>query len=143
MNDNHPTIGGMLKTVKQMLIGFGVYMAVLEGHSLTLQSTLLNKKIESQQELNQIVSEEAKLLGLNPKIIDAKYNGETTGSRKNGDKYELHLEQDFLKTRATVRHELYHIKRGDCEGTRILTEFRYLFIAEPRAKLYATTGWRL
>jgi len=128
------------------------YFGALLGHSCVLQSSLFHKRIESPEELEEIVEEEARKLGLDPSLIDARFNEEKVmGSRKNGERYEMYLIKDFMATRPTVRHELYHIYR-DCqrwEGCDISNPkhfnflLHYLFIAEPRAKLYATTGIRL
>jgi len=88
-----------------------------------------------------IVEEEAKKLGLDPSKIDAKYNGEVNGSRKNGERYDIHLKRDFLSTRPTVKHELYHIYRGDCDEK--CSKWKYLFVNEPRAITYELTGLKL
>ena len=116
------------------------YFALLIIFSL-FGTTMFNKKIQSQEELDKIVDEEARKLGLDPDKIDAKYFGQTTGAEKVGERYELHLGKELLKTRNSVRHELYHIKRDCDRGKPPL--WKYLFVAEPRAELYATLGWRL
>ncbi|MBI2146785.1 hypothetical protein HYU22_05600 [Candidatus Woesearchaeota archaeon] len=96
-------------------------------------------RVRSQEELEKMVEEEAPKLGLNHLKIDAKYDGETVGARKNGERYDLHLVGDGDKihsssTRATVRHELYHLLKDSDKGK--LNPLYYFFVAEPRALLY-------
>jgi len=126
--------------MKWLAIGGGSYLAAMIGTEV-FSTTLFHKKIESQEQLDLIVDEEARKLGLDPLKIDTKYNGETDGSRKNGERYDLHLKGDSFSTRSTVRHELYHILRDCDRGDPKL--LNYLFVAEPRAKLYELTGIKL
>jgi len=126
--------------LKWLVLGGGSYVALMLGSEF-LSTTLFHKKIQSQKELDTIVEEEAHKLGLDPAIIDAEYNGMTDGVIKICGRYELDLQREFYKTRSTVRHELYHIYRGDCEQE--LNALRYIFIQEPRAKIYELTGLKL
>lgn len=104
----------------------------------------ISKKIQSQAELETIVNEETTKLGLDPSKINANlfggFNG-LSGVRRNGEKYDLFLNNDFASTRSTVRHELYHILKGDCD--KKFNWAYYLFIAEPRATLYGSLKLKL
>lgn len=65
--------------------------------------------------------------------------------------YELTL--DSYKIKSAVKHELYHIYDLDCEldklGSKFVMEngvkrtYKYLFLDEPKAVLYASTGIKL
>lgn len=109
-------------------------------------TTLFRKKIESMEELEKIVDVEARKLGLNPSSIDVEYatpgNGEV---RKIGDKYKIWMEKGRFNTPQIVQHELYHIKRGDCDkyAGRQGSFFASVFIIEPRAILYGCFGIKL
>lgn len=126
--------------MKWLAIGGGSYLSALAGSQAIFQTALFRKRIQSQEELDAIVDEEARKLNLDPAKIDAKYNGETDCARKNGERYDLHLEGDWNSTRQTVKHELYHILK-DCD--RPNSALRYLFIEEPRATLYGCFNIRI
>ena len=122
--------------VPAVLIGIGVYSSlnVLSG---IIDSAPFRRKIETQQELDLIVEEEAIKLGLDPTKIDAFLNADRNSASKTEDRYALTLKAGRTATRNTVRHELCHILE-DCDSH---TNFLYyLVIAEPRANLYATLG---
>jgi len=55
--------------------------------------------------------------------------------------YPLVLIKDYARIRKTIRHELAHIKYGDCDSklTGILRKLYSFFIFEPRARIYANS----
>ena len=120
--------------MKWLAIGGISYIAAMTGLSWTHG---LSEKIRSQEELEKVVDEEATKLGLDSSKIDAKYNEERSKAKKNGERYDLHLEGNWSSsTRATVRHELYHILKEDFgERTTLL---KYLFMNEPSALIYGS-----
>ena len=135
----------VVESMKWLAIGGGSYMVALTGFTSTQG---ISKRIRSQEELEQIVSEEATKLGLDFTKIDTKYNGEVNGSKKNGERYDLHLEGNWLSTKATVRHELYHIAKGHCDDrlrikNGFLNELDYWLRREPQASLYGSFGIKL
>lgn len=111
-------------------------------------SYMFSERIKSQEELDRVVEEEALKLGLDPSEILAIYNYLTTasGQQEGTGKYFLTLTIPS-SLRSAVRHELWHIARGDIdytiENTGFKFELRKRFIIEPRAHLYALFGIRL
>ena len=126
--------------IKWVSLGGIVYSGAIIGCYI-YDGTLFHKKIESSEELEKIVKEEAINLGLDSTKIDVRYNYENKCfARKNEERYYLHLANSWEATRNTVRHELYHILK-DCH--RKNTFFYEKFIAEPRAILYGTFGIKI
>lgn len=93
-------------------------------------------------EVDRVVGEEAKKLDLNPDDIDAragvflKHANASSGKKPSGG-YHVSFTSKNPSIHA-IRHELYHIKSGDCDleggiGNNLLY---YFFVAEPRATLY-------
>lgn len=118
------------------LAGSGiVYLTTLFGIQNFFGGIIFHKRIESQKELENIVEKEAKELCLDSSIIDSKLCfGGFTQVQKRGLKYIIKINKDENPTVSFVRHELYHIYKGDCEKKENMS--RYLFIEEPRAALY-------
>jgi len=135
--------------MKWLAIGGGSYLGVILGSQAIFQTTLFQRKIQSKEELDVIINKEARKLNLDPTKIDANYDGNSDFARKvginasynkdsdfvrrNGNRDYLHLGGVLTKTIPTVKHELYHIHKGDYEKRHTL--LKYLFINEPRATL--------
>lgn len=137
---------GILEILKGSAIVCAAAIPFLLGivYASVFESTLFNKKIKSQEELEKIVKEESKKLKLDHIKINVIYEPKKrrdNNIRKNGDEYELHIKNNFLSTRASVRHEVYHIKKGDCN--RKYDILYNLFVEESRAQLYATFGIKI
>ena len=120
-----------------LAVGGGSYFVALLGTHLA--SNLLNKKIQSQEELEQIVLEEAKKLGIEGIRIDAHIKEELEGElRKIGENHYRISIGGFCRNPSLVRHELYHLRRHlkglDNEGFE--NKLKYWFNEEPRAVLY-------
>jgi|SRR3989338_10901740 len=133
--------------MKWLILGGGSYIGALLVCQV-YDCWPFQRKIESQEELNVVVQEEAEKLGLDSSKIDAIYNGITNGVRKNEERWELQLEGAWHSTRNAIRHELYHIAKGHCENrlinkNRLLDVLDYLFREEPQATLYGTFGIKL
>ncbi|MFW6025130.1 MAG: hypothetical protein ACOCRX_02190 [Candidatus Woesearchaeota archaeon] len=120
------------------LAGISMYFGSMFMTQAIFQSTMFRHKINSQNELENIVKEESVKLGLDPEKIVPVFDHKETGSmRGDYDLYHLYMGNDCQATKATVRHELYHILK-DCdryynEGYSITD---YLFKAEPKSTLY-------
>ena len=129
----------LTRGIELLAIGSLIYTGGLLGLAI---AHVFSQRINSQDELEERVTEEALKLGLDPLSIKAKYNGVVNGVRKNGEYYDLHLTGDNLlcTNRAGVRHELYHVHRGDMEHSSF---FRYFFLEEPRALLYGSLKIKL
>jgi hypothetical protein len=104
-----------------------------------------SRKINTQEELTSVVEEESKRLGIDAPI-KSTLHGELEGvCRKNYDGYELHVGGWFAR-RSVVKHELYHICKGDCDTGYInkwAGRISFNFVEEPRADLYGIFGIKL
>ncbi len=97
----------------------------------------------------KLIKDEMKKLNLQNKNISWEFT-EKCGScteLKNG-KYHINFGENAVEN--TVKHELYHIYRGDCDnhGEGVYNWIRiklilYPFLFEFRAKLYASYGKKL
>ena len=133
---------------KWLTIGGGTYLGAMGITSFA--SGLLSKKIRNKKELGIILEEEASKLGLNNKNISARFGlaeGHVGEANKLGNKnYEIVLDS-FGQDKSCLKHELYHIYRGDCEGAKynknLKSFIKYLFLEEPRAVLYESFGIKL
>jgi len=109
-------------------------------------------RINSQEELEYVVAEECKKLGLNKKEIDVfydKYNVNCAGKRDG--RLSLNISSFLRPTKHAVRHELCHLVKDCDKFEKFIKDNKrtmkgwlyYLFVAEPRAELYATFGIKL
>lgn len=119
-----------------LVYGGIAYLAALA--STQYYTIITSKRIDSKKELELIVDDEARKLGLDPEKIDVVHDAERSSSKKIGDKYMIYIGNKG-KNRPTIRHEICHIKK-DCDKIEtynaLKLSFYYLFIAEPRAALY-------
>ena len=108
-------------------------------------SNFLSKKIEDEKHLEMMLKEEASKLQLDDKNIKARFGAaffETAYCKRLfGENYEIVLDERF-RTKVVLRHELYHIYKGDV-GKKDTSLFRRIFLEEPRAILYQTLGIKL
>ena len=138
-----------------MSIIFKIFVSCVLYYVLTLIISLLScirvyfsQKITSQEELEQIVKEEAARLGITIPItatLLSEFNN--GGVRKAGDGYEI-LVGGFAAKRSVIKHEMYHIHKKDMENNpnldgHWLSELREVFIEQPRANLYDVFGIKL
>ena len=136
-------LGEIINTGKQVtewvLLGGASYI-LADLFIASIGLTLKRKKINSKQEATALLEERAKKLSLNPSLIRIKLRKKERGdaNRRFGG-YDIEIGEG--ESVFTLDHELYHIYRGDTEKDR--TFFRYHFVQEPRADLYALTGIRL
>jgi hypothetical protein len=102
-----------------------------------------NEKIKSQEHMEKVVEEEAGRLGLDSSRIRCKLNsvGDTSVDRRDYG-HILFLDDGFGCTRGSVKHELYHIKKGDCNRKKDKS-LHYYLVAEPRATMYQVFGLKL
>ena len=127
--------------IKNTLAIFGGYFFLLAG--LDVAGKLASEKIKGKENIERVVIEESEKLGINPKTIRiVNYNEAFVAAytKKVGDNlYEMGLGKEIR--RATVKHECYHIANGHCEKPSDIID--KLFILEPQAIIYATTGLKL
>ena len=147
------------------------------------------KRYDEKSSLQKILNEESKKIGLNPKKISFKfpayglsdYTGGESGNLKsereflgidkqlndlNGDEFYIKVGEKLGK-KSIIRHELAHIKNGDCDYKKPKSDFRYYqdmegfnlyfnyyklnfkrflnyaYFKEPRAAFYGLTGWKI
>ena len=122
-------------------------------------------KIENQGQLEQLLSQEKKRLGIEDKKIKIQFGLEkgfhedTSYSRQIGPNEYLIAIHQTQKKEIVLRHEVYHVADGHCdnlkskdiskisEGEFIIFKLKrilkYTFLDEPQADLYAIFGWRL
>ncbi|MBU0894928.1 MAG: hypothetical protein KKF48_03440 [Nanoarchaeota archaeon] len=129
--DANEISGYLAKGLTWLSVGGGGYMVSLVGLGL---AHALSQEINSQTELEQVVNQEVSKLGLDRSKIKARFgeNGIDYVVKK-ADKHLLNIGGSIVSTRATVRHELYHILKGDTEHKSFL---RTIFLEEPRACVY-------
>ena len=129
-------------------MGGGTYLATLAGiygSSLLTHRSPFSRRIYSEAELEDAVEEEGKRLGLDTSKINIKRD-RLFESLKKPDCHDVSkiLDGSPDSTRVMTRHELYHIKKGDPEPfSRTFSLLHYIFVAEPRAILYASLGIEL
>lgn len=122
---------------------------------LNVVGSFKDKPINSQEELELVVREEANKLDMqipdriifdgsieNSEFIDFIYEGHRTRATEysNGIK-EIVIEHG--KGRKAVRHELYHLYKDHLKNRGLLSPFYSTFIAEPQSILYGNFGIRL
>lgn len=142
-----------------------IYATIMIGGSL--MQSLTSEKINSQEQLDVVVGEEADKLSLERKNLVSKFFAKTDknynmnlGHRAGIEDYDvendelvhhsnkknilpmqiLEITEGFGATRNTVRHELYHLKGKHVPKTSTL---KHYLCNEPRAIIYAITGLQL
>ncbi|MBI4014459.1 MAG: hypothetical protein HY365_00720 [Candidatus Aenigmarchaeota archaeon] len=98
----------------------------------------LSKRIQSQAELEECVGEEKAKLGMTASVMAYLHSDGGAYCRKNGSAYEMHVGGRLGATRLGVRHELYHIHKGDTD--KPYSPWKFNLIQEPRAAAYGAFG---
>jgi hypothetical protein len=140
-------------------IALGTYTALLVGAQAV--QDLATEKITSQEQLDGIVEEEAKKLGMDSRLVVGKFYAvgdinydRIRGARCYQDDFEfeghtlpfkvVEIKEGWGARRGAVRHELYHLhKHMPLRKNPIAIFLRGFFYEEPTATLYATTGIKL
>jgi len=132
--------------MKWLSIGGGTYIA-----SLTILNTvpkLFSERINSQEDLDRVVDEEANKLSMTKSITPKFHDFWIEASIKlDGGNYEIDI-GGFGARRSTVRHELYHIHGGHLEhpwkkSNGFLRALNYIFREEPQAIVYGVFRLKL
>ena len=140
-------------------IALGAYTALLFGAQAV--QDLATEKINSQEQLDDVVEEESKRLGMDTRLVvgkfyavgDKNYN-RIRGARCYQDDFEfegqtlpfkvVEIKEGWGARRGAVRHELYHLhKHMPLRKNPIAKFLRGFFYEEPTATLYATTEIKL
>ena len=104
----------------------------------------LSGGIKSQEDLDRMILEETQVLGMDASEIVGNYPARVTQVWKDGDKYRLDISTDFISSnRAGVRHELYHVFKGDVDRYTNFPCLDYFLKQEPRAILYGAFKLKL
>ena len=100
-------------------------------------------EIKTQKELEKVLQEERKKLGLTTQDISIRF-GESpydASVRKIDDRYEIIL--DELRNRQVIKHELYHIYKGHADrGINGISEWESI-TREIKCDLYSFFGVKL
>ncbi len=144
-------------TVLGFCAGIALYSFAGAGLSVIRDWKMMNHKIKLT-ELEMVLQREREKLNLDAEIsvsIDDTIDtiAKTDCSQHLENKYAVKIRTKTLSP-VVIRHELYHITKEDCKYRRLVIpfswrgweynlDFKYLFIEEPRADLYAVTGIRL
>ena len=131
-------------------------LAVSAGMTFYLGATLIatvagssffHPRIRSQEELEEIISQEALKLDLDPGLIKCKFGTEESYAVSREILYEIDIQDNWMATRSLVKHELKHIKSGDCNKyepntvySKIVSWLDHWLIEEPRVRLYQHFG---
>ena len=139
-------------------IARGAYTALLFG-AQALES--VSEKITSQEQLDEVVEEEARKLGMDSRLVVGKFYAvgdknydRIRGARCFQDNFEfeghtlpmkvVEIKEGWGARRGAVRHELYHLHRHLPLRKNPVAKFlRGFFYEEPTATLYATTEIKL
>ena len=140
-------------------IALGAYTALLVGAQVV--QDLATEKIKSKEQLDEIVEEESKRLGMDSRLVVGKFYAvgdkdydRILGARCYQDDFEfeghtlpfkvVEIKEGWGARRGAVRHELYHLHRHMPLRKNPIAKFlRGFFYEEPTATLYATTGIKL
>jgi len=130
--------------IKRTLLAGAIAYPTLFATDLITNFT--SQKIKSQEELEQIVHEEALKLDMDPSIIKCEFKDNNAGSSAYGGDLKYHhiFVGGLLANRKIVKHELYHIYDKHCDhNTKTKEELNYWFIEEPKAIIYSLTELKL
>lgn len=125
-------------------------------HSLNfLSCSPFDRQIQTQEELEKVVKEEAEKLSIEHNNIECKYDAlelqfldssAMIKKLRNKDRYQLLLEKGRYATRKIVRHELYHLAKKHLEHRPkniVFEHLDYLCRREIQATLYGTFGIKI
>ena len=128
------------KSVLGLALALGAYSLGLAG--VQGLAGINSPKISAQSQLEEQLLIERERLGMDKNIVINAHIGNKSFTTKTGsNQYELGLGDDA--NLSTLRHELYHIYDGHCDTgnlTSIKGRLHYLFLEEPQATIYQTTG---
>ena len=118
------------------IYGFSTYATII---LLPLISSLFSRKINSQNELDKIIEEESQKLKL--KGVKGILQETTKSFCCMKNETPIIVVGGLGATRGAVKHELYHIFKGDLN--KKYSEVRYWLLEEPRACLYDSFGIKI
>lgn len=141
--DPKEILGYVTEGMKWLAIGgTSTYVGIMLSNPISM---LFSKKIRNQGELDSIIEDESTKLGLHG--VKGIFSDENIGCAYLDTQGTPTIEVGGIGANASnVRHELYHIFRGDCNPTQansFISGIKYLVIKEPRASLYQSTGIKL
>ena len=138
-------VPGLIRKVKSLIFASPlIFMSPL--------STYFGGPIKSQNQLDSLIVAESNKLGINPKNILGEFGECPTPSgmpyNKNPrsssvskiDDFNFKIILDRIRTKNSLRYELYHIYNNDFENQKNGYNFFELLIDELQANLYSSTG---
>ena len=118
---------------------------------LSTYSQFNSERITTQQQLEELLAEERKLLdnGREDVAVQARLFDETVGvawrSPQDGV-YRIKI-GGFMAKRSILRHELYHVFDGHCDdfigASKTFIRLKSFFVHEPQATAYQVFGIKL
>ncbi len=114
----------------------GMYFGALFASQALLHTPLAGRRITTPRELEEVTSQEAKRLGLDPLVCRPYFSKDATYAEPDGSRHSIVVSKSSAR-RQNIRHELSHVKHDDGAHGSLL---RYLFLEEPRATLYGYLG---
>ena len=132
----------MTRLAQACIVGFNLYCFATAIGEIA-GSTIFHKRIKSQEELEDVVREEAPKLGLDPSQITSHFGTKRSYADKNEEGCEIGIKDSWEHaTPSCVKHELKHIHNGDPhrEYSFLKQELYYWLIAEPGVRLYEHFG---
>lgn len=127
---------------RALLIPVATYIGL---YSVDLTTNFTSHRIKTQQELVEIIKEEANKLDLNREVVGKLENKNLAHSLLTNDTIFLIMGGSGANSKY-VRHELYHWYREGFDDPRLGTfegELKYWFVEEPSAIIYSLTGLKI
>ncbi len=117
------------------------YAPLVAATGYIVQSSIMQQKVQSQEHLEDIICEEAILLGIGDQLFRATFPAEFNGFKyevsQDVGHYHICIQDSRMGTRAIVRNQLYSISKGtDGRAKTVKEGLRHLFVTKPRAILY-------
>ena len=142
------------KTVTNVGIAGFIYLTALTGNNSI--SSYNSPIIKNRSELELIINDERIKAGVNENyhihviFEDNKPNESASAAKIGKNNYLIRLPKKDSNL-STLRHELYHIADGHCDDVLEISKnsnslkklLKYLFVYEPQASIYQSTGLKL
>lgn len=109
--------------------------------AIEISNMLISPKFKSYSQFEQLVLKESKKLEIDSEI-KINFNSEFSSCKIKDNRYYLNINK-YLATRATVRHELYHLKYHTKSSNYYLNLIKYIFYEEPSAIIYSHLNIKL
>jgi hypothetical protein len=145
-NETAVKLGGKIgKTIKYIAYTFIVYSVInftgiLIGNEISINNS---PKIKDVYDLEILLRQEKKKLGIEDKMISVSFNDtiETSYSIKENGRYKVFLCKRHHNL-GVLTHELWHVKAGHLDRNKT-SLFRKYYLEEPSATIYSLRNIKL